>query len=370
MKCLNCGEEISEGKKFCKYCGAPVKMQTVRDYSTVKKCKKCGSPIKQGYQFCDQCGTPVEEEEESGSSKKAGKIIIIIVLSIVVLAGLGVLVYLLLGKQSDGTSGNGYQNTEKEDISSEITSKPKTDEEKTDSDDTTDPSSEEVDIDPVAIENTVKIDANIPSDAVTFEGHSYCIFDNGCESWNEAKDYCESRGGYLAVINTPEENEFLYEYMLDNGFDEVFFGYTDQDQEGVWTWVSGKNSDYTDWGINEEGSVEPNSSNDFEDYAHMNSSMHDGYWNDKKYGQKTTCYFCEWDVISLLEEKYTGKVVTDDALLKNNALDEADTLLKLDKDEEISVLYSLTKDKGEVWYYVQYKTGIIGYIRAESLEVN
>ena len=25
MKCSNCGKEISDGQKFCKYCGAPIK---------------------------------------------------------------------------------------------------------------------------------------------------------------------------------------------------------------------------------------------------------------------------------------------------------------------------------------------------------
>ena len=97
------------------------------------------------------------------------------------------------------------------------------------------------------------------------------------------------------MIDHPEENDFLYEYMLTAGYDEVFFGFTDRVEEGTWVWVSGHESDFEDWGINEEGSQEPNSSNDYEDYAHMNSSMHDGHWNDKMFGQKTVSFFCEWD---------------------------------------------------------------------------
>ena len=220
------------------------------------------------------------------------------------------------------------------------------------------------------IRKTVEIDANIPLKAVTFEGHSYWIFDNGCETWNDAQKFCESRGGYLAVINSPEENDFLYEYMLDAGYDEVFFGFTDQDNEGEWVWVSGKSSDYTDWGINAENSVEPNSSNDHEDYAHMNSSMHDGHWNDKMYGQKTTCYFCEWDLVSYLGKAQSAKAVRDGVPLKNDALAKADTVLELDKDEEVTVLYCLTKDDGEVWYYVQHRTGIIGYVEDQNLMLN
>ena len=144
-------------------------------------------------------------------------------------------------------------------------------------------------------EKVTPSDENIPADAVAFGGHSYYIFDNICGSWEEAEEYCKSRGGYLAVIDHPEENDFLYEYMLTAGYDEVFFGFTDRVEEGTWVWVSGHESDFEDWGINEEGSQEPNSSNDYEDYAHMNSSMHDGHWNDKMFGQKTVSFFCEWD---------------------------------------------------------------------------
>ena len=350
MKCLNCGKEISTGQNFCKYCGASVKIQPATNKQAFKTCKKCGAPINEGNRFCDQCGTPIndviviDDGEETGKLKKI---------------------------------------TKENNVASDILPQPAADVTEPDSQETKpaaenkdtegaekDQSSGDNSIDPVAVKNTVTIDVNIPYEAVTFENHSYYIFDNGCESWNEAKKYCESRGGYLAVINSPEENEFLYNYMLDIGYDEVFFGYTDQDQEGKWKWVAGKSSDYTDWGINDEGSVEPNSTNEYEDYAHMNSAMHDGHWNDKKYGQKTTCYFCEWDVESFLETDRKGKPTKDGVALKNNSYVEADTILELDHDEELKILYSLAKDNGEVWYYVQHKTGAVGYVMPELLVVN
>ena len=48
-----------------------------------------------------------------------------------------------------------------------------------------------------------------------FEGHTYCLYDESL-SWTEAKKYCESIGGYLAVITSEEEQEIIEE-LLENG---------------------------------------------------------------------------------------------------------------------------------------------------------
>ena len=253
MKCLNCGKEISTGQNFCKYCGASVKIQPATNKQAFKTCKKCGAPINEGNRFCDQCGTPIndviviDDGEETGKLKKITKAIIII-LCVAALCGLGILAYNLLKNGSMFGAGGNNQNQKENNVASDILPQPAADVTEPDSQETKpaaenkdtegaekDQSSGDNSIDPVAVKNTVTIDVNIPYEAVTFENHSYYIFDNGCESWNEAKKYCESRGGYLAVINSPEENEFLYNYMLDIGYDEVFFGYTDQDQEKAGT---------------------------------------------------------------------------------------------------------------------------------------
>lgn len=141
------------------------------------------------------------------------------------------------------------------------------------------------------------VSVNIPVDAVTYNGHSYYIYNNECDSWGKAKGYCIKQGGYLAAIDDSDENEFLYDYMVDSGYDEVFFGYTDQDVEGEWKWINGSDSTFTDWGINESNEREPNGANALENYAHMNMSMRDGHWNDKMFGASSQCFFCEWDII-------------------------------------------------------------------------
>ena len=83
---------------------------------------------------------------------------------------------------------------------------------------------------------------NIPSDALYYNGHYYAVF-NLHSGWEEAKAYCESLGGYLATITSQEENDAVFEYMTEQGYDSAYFGYTDEETEGTWKWVNGEKSD-------------------------------------------------------------------------------------------------------------------------------
>ena len=228
----------------------------------------------------------------------------------------------------------------------------------------------EAEIDQIAVENTVMVEADIPSDAVTFEGHSYYIFDNGRKSWNEANEFCESQGGYLAVINSSGENEFLYDYMIKAGFKEVFFGYTDQYTEGSWEWVSDKTSDYTDWGTTKKGNKQPDAYRKNEDYAQLNSGMRNGHWNDQTFSTATSRYYCEWNLIDYQETDYNGKAAENGVPLRNDASSESDIIVKLKQNEEVQILFLLTDDDGDQWYYVQNKAGLYGYIEPASLIVD
>ena len=159
------------------------------------------------------------------------------------------------------------------------------------------------------------VEIDIPKDAVVFNGHSYCLFDNGMKSWSEAQQYCQSRGGDLAVINDAEENKFLYKYMRDLGYDYAFFGYTDKENEGDWRWVSSDTSYFEDWGKNAEGDQEPNGDSAYEDYAEFSVDMKNGHWNDSRFGNDTSAYICEWDTTdaAATDGAASGTVVTDGA---------------------------------------------------------
>ena len=47
-----------------------------------------------------------------------------------------------------------------------------------------------------------KLISSVPADAFKYNGHSYKLFNDGM-TWEDAKTYCESLGGHLAVITTP-----------------------------------------------------------------------------------------------------------------------------------------------------------------------
>ena len=135
---------------------------------------------------------------------------------------------------------------------------------------------------------------DIPRDAMYLDGHAYYIFENGMGSFYEAQQYCHSRGGELAVIESEEENEALYAYMVGRGVDMAFIGYSDSEKEGTWTWVDGSEGTFTDWGFNDRGQRQPNADNAHEDWCLMTTTMRDGHWNDSQFTEERQAYFCEW----------------------------------------------------------------------------
>jgi len=54
MKCLNCGNELAEGIKFCSECGTPVPKN--------KFCINCGTKLVPEAKFCPECGTKQQVE--------------------------------------------------------------------------------------------------------------------------------------------------------------------------------------------------------------------------------------------------------------------------------------------------------------------
>lgn len=57
MKCLNCGKEISETAKFCRFCGK--KSETIY-------CRNCGAVLEADSLFCSECGASVGKTGSGG----------------------------------------------------------------------------------------------------------------------------------------------------------------------------------------------------------------------------------------------------------------------------------------------------------------
>jgi uncharacterized protein YegL len=139
---------------------------------------------------------------------------------------------------------------------------------------------------------------DIPSNAVVFNNHFYAIYDFSpiasaeTNTWENAFEYCEDVNGYLATITSKEENDFLFNYMTEQGYDNVYFGLTDSSWEGHWEWKNGTESDYSNWALNEP------SGQDGENYAKLSFEHPDGTWSDGVFSSldsSGTAFICEWE---------------------------------------------------------------------------
>ena len=142
------------------------------------------------------------------------------------------------------------------------------------------------------IDGTLDGKLSIPSDAYTYNGHSYKIYSNVANTWQEAKTYCEARGGHLAVINNAAENSAVFNYVTDKGYKEAYFGLSDEAKEGTWTWSNGDSSTYRNF-----AGGEPNGGT-YENYAMFYTWAYpNGQWNDGDFnGAKE--FICEWDTVT------------------------------------------------------------------------
>ena len=118
--------------------------------------------------------------------------------------------------------------------------------------------------------------------SVEFNGRYYRIFDTPLATYEEAAAFCRDLGGHMADINSEEENQFLYEYLCVQGYDYVFLGGTDAEEDGIWKWDSGEPFDYQNWN---EG--EPNNDLGGEDHLAIYQVLSDGSWNDITFAAPT-----------------------------------------------------------------------------------
>lgn len=61
MKCIQCGQELKEGTKFCYSCGAKVQNTF---------CSKCGAEMPSDAKFCGSCGSKTSNDSSLSTSDK------------------------------------------------------------------------------------------------------------------------------------------------------------------------------------------------------------------------------------------------------------------------------------------------------------
>lgn len=131
-----------------------------------------------------------------------------------------------------------------------------------------------------------------------YTGHLYEFYtlpesewESGPITWQQAERRCEWKGGHLAVIESSTENFLLYSAMKAKGYENAYFGFSDESSEGNWKWVDGTSTAYTNW-----HSGEPNNQDGIEHYAMFYENFQDGTWNDADGIIDAGCaYICEWD---------------------------------------------------------------------------
>lgn len=124
-------------------------------------------------------------------------------------------------------------------------------------------------------------------------------------TWDDAKAAAEARNGYLATIDGPAENQFVFSLIEDdkfwiwdglNGEGPLLGGYQVQgspEPDGGWVWVKGSMPfSYANWG---EG--EPNDFKGYEDVLAFfgKGTTKSEEWNDVSREYKSKGYIIEWD---------------------------------------------------------------------------
>jgi hypothetical protein len=127
-------------------------------------------------------------------------------------------------------------------------------------------------------------------DAAVFSGngHAYlAVATGGPVTWSFAKGEAEKRGGHLATLTSPEENQFVYGLVRDRPelFDSKDFGpwiggvrtVKDAGAANGWSWVTGEPWSYTLWGIGQ-----PDNDLGVEDAVHYYPQGNHTFpvWND------------------------------------------------------------------------------------------
>ena len=291
MICPKCKSEIKDDSKFCGKCG-----------QKISRCPTCGRPILERARFCVYDGTMIpddmlnllpeetaeditenqeqQERREQAVVKKTGhqkkkKVFVVlgVILGIVACAGVGyAAVHALSGKKNvDQKQEQKIAREEKkettavpEKISESSKLKQKTDQDEIAS--VSENSTENQDTDTKvktkseteyaeAEENKKTVSESKEETSTVSESkapeiiHTYEVI-AGDLSWEDAKNACEERGGYLATITSEEEYEKISEMADRSGLTYLWLGAKLQSDTEEWKqagWITGEDWTFDNW---------------------------------------------------------------------------------------------------------------------------
>jgi hypothetical protein len=138
------------------------------------------------------------------------------------------------------------------------------------------------------VTNSKKTNARfkIPAAAKRFQRHSYLAVHIHNITWEDARDLCKEMGGYLAVINSPQEFNFLYSLVGPAPPDRnLWIGAAKV--RGNWQWGDGRAIESGYW-VNKKPSLKPGLN-----YAYINSIG--SIWNARSPHHNIPGFICEWN---------------------------------------------------------------------------
>jgi hypothetical protein len=127
-----------------------------------------------------------------------------------------------------------------------------------------------------------------------FNGHGYELVADPAP-WHVAKKKADKNDGYLVVITTPEENEYVMELIKKSTkgeFADVWLGLTDEKKEGEWRWVNGEKMTFNKWQPNQPDNAGYWAGS--ENCVHLQHSQAGFGWNDYS-GDGRFVYIIEYD---------------------------------------------------------------------------
>lgn len=291
MICPKCKSEIKDDSKFCGKCG-----------QKIPRCPTCGRPILERARFCIYDGTMIpddmlnllpeetaegieenqeqQERREQAVVKKTGRqkkkkvfVVLGVILGIVVCAGVGyAAVHALSGKKNvDQKQEQKIAREEKkettavpEKISESSKSKQKTDQDEiaSVSENTTENQETDTKVKTKSEteyaeteENKKTVSESKEETSTVSESkapeiiHTYEVI-AGDLSWEDAKNACEERGGYLATITSEEEYEKISEMADRSGLTYLWLGAKLQSDTEEWKqsgWITGEDWTFDNW---------------------------------------------------------------------------------------------------------------------------